>query len=142
MLVTEDIRNDVHSLTHVRCYDHRAAGHDGTSLYLETSNGITVSNRITLDGSTLNGMNRYIEYLNEFYDNGQHAVVPPTCEYCGANIRDHSNPLTDALHAEIYNFRHQDNLQEVRLCKECAKVVDEAFLIAVIKKRPPAAGNG
>ncbi len=48
--------------------------HDGHSLIVETSNGITVLNSIALEGSALEGLNQYIEYVGDYYRNNQHKV--------------------------------------------------------------------
>ena len=110
------------------------ASHDGLNLILETSNGLTVQDRIALDGNTLDGMQKYIEYSREFYQSGQH-LVPPGCEDCGTDVRNPASPLAGALSAEIYQVRYNDASHEVRLCQACAKTVDEPFLRSLIDKR-------
>ena len=110
------------------------AGHDGFTLFLETPEGRIVTNRIALENSTLQAMNEYISYANAFFRTGQH-LPGPECEDCGADINDPYSPLKGALSAEVYQMRAEDTVHEVRLCKDCARYVDGAFLLEIIARR-------
>ena len=114
------------------------AGHDGFQVTLETCDGIQVTNRIGLENTALDGLNRYIQYAQEFYATDQHQV-PPGCESCGADITDHRNPIPGALTAEVYHIQLEDARHEIRLCHECAHTADQPLLITLIAKRPSQA---
>ena len=43
------------------------ASHDGYQIILETSNGISVSNRIAIEDAVLGSLNDYRKYVQEFY---------------------------------------------------------------------------
>ncbi len=43
------------------------AGFDGYSLILETSNGVSITNRVCLEPEVLNKMDQYREYVREFF---------------------------------------------------------------------------
>ncbi len=43
------------------------ASHDGYQIVMETSDGISVSNRIALDDQVLGSLNDYRKYVQEFY---------------------------------------------------------------------------
>ena len=60
------------------------ARHDGQQFWIESSNGITVSQQVAMDGNTLSQLNDYAEYMAEFYNNNQHQVEPG-CDDCGAD---------------------------------------------------------
>ena len=106
------------------------ASHDGYQIILETSDGIQATNRIGLDDDTLEGVRKYRQYALEFYRTGQHRVGPG-CEDCGKEIIRQDG----AMLGEVYRFQHDGVTHEVRLCQECAKTVDQAFLVRTINKR-------
>ena len=110
------------------------AGHDGYQFILETSDGISVTNRVALDEDTLDGLQKYLLYARGFYQSGQHQVSPD-CEDCGADITA-NGPIPGAISAEIYRVEHQGAIHEIRLCPECARTVDQALLQGIILKRP------
>ena len=110
------------------------AGYDGYQITIETSDGISVTNRIGLESNTLYGLNKYVEYTQEFYNNNQHQVTPE-CEDCGQDIMDQSNPITGAILGEVYQIEHADVRHEIRLCKNCPNSVDQAYLLNIIERR-------
>lgn len=112
------------------CY----ASHDGYQIVLETSDGVTVKNRIGLESGTLEALNQYVEYVRGFYQTGQHQA-PPGCEECGKNLSDPNSPLQGPVLAEIYRVSHEGKSYEIRLCNDCAQAVDEEFLEYIIRKR-------
>ena len=110
------------------------AGHDGYQFILETSDGISVTNRVALDEDTLDGLQKYLLYARGFYQTGQHQVGPG-CEDCGRDITEHESPIRGAIRAEVYQIEHEGTRHEIRLCAECARTVDEEFLKGIIGKR-------
>ena len=110
------------------------AGYDGYQITLETSDGISVTNRIGLESNTLHGLNKYAEYTQEFYDSNQHQVTPG-CEDCGQDLMDQSNHIPGAILGEVYQVEHDDVHHEIRLCKSCANSVDQASLLNIIERR-------
>ena len=114
-------------------------GHDGYQIILETSDGISVTNRIGLEDSTLEGLGRYREYALDFYRTGQHRAGPG-CEGCGQDITDHEAPLPGTLRGEVYQVRKDDVQHEVRLCQDCARKASQEFLDGLIARRPAPQG--
>ena len=110
------------------------AGHDGYQIILETSDGISVTNRIALDDGTLDRFQKYLEYAREFYGTGQHRVGPG-CEGCGQDITEHESPISGAIRGEVYQVEHEGTRHEIRLCTECARTVDAEFPKGIIGKR-------
>ena len=108
-------------------------GHDGYEITLETSDGIQVTNRICLESNTLEGLKRYLEYANKFYEQDQHRVGPG-CEGCGKNITK-PNPIEGTIQGEVYHIQEEDVDHEIRLCYSCASSADHPFLISMIQKR-------
>lgn len=111
--------------------------HDGSQLFIETSDGITVQNRIGISAETLEGINNYREYLQEYYGNSQHQVTP-NCEDCNRSLENPGSPIAGAVRGEVYRISQDDAYVEVRLCTECARVLDGPTLKAIVAKRPPA----
>lgn len=111
--------------------------HDGDQLFLETSNGFTVKNSIAVNNEILEGLRQYQEYLQDFYGNGQHNITP-NCEDCGSSLRSSPSPIQGAVNGEIYRIRMDDAYFEVRLCQECARVIDQATLEKIIAERQTA----
>ena len=110
------------------------AGYDGYQITLETSDGISVTNRIGLESNTLHGLNKYVDYTQKFYDNNQHQVTPG-CEDCGQDIMDQRNPIPGTILGEVYQVEHDNVHHEIRLCKNCANSVDQASLVNIIERR-------
>ena len=110
------------------------AGHDGYQVTLETSDGIRVTNRIGLDTTTIQGLKQYLEYAQQFYDDGQHRIAPE-CEGCQHDITDHQNPIAGAIQAEVYHIQYEDAHHEIRLCYDCSRTVDQQFLTNLIQQR-------
>lgn len=110
------------------------AHHDGERVIVAASNGLTVSNQIPISASTLTEIGNYMEYANRFYENSQH-LVTPDCEDCGASLASPTNPIPGAIRGEVYNIRDDDTYREIRLCRDCAQVIDEPFLKSLLDKR-------
>ena len=110
------------------------AGHDGQQFILEVSDGYQVTSRIALDDETLDGFQKYQEYTRNFYQTGQHQAGPG-CEDCGKDLSDPASPIPGAIRGEVYRIELDDVRHEIRLCRECAKTVDEEFLVGIIRKR-------
>ena len=110
------------------------AGHDGYQITLETCDGIHVTNRIALDNTTVDGLKRYVNYAQRFYDDDQHRVAPE-CEGCQQDITDHQNPISGAIRGEVYHIEYEEANHEIRLCSDCSKSADQPFLVGIINKR-------
>ena len=110
------------------------AGHDGYQITLETSDGIRVTNRIALDSTTIEGLQTYLHYAQQFYADDQH-LVGPECEACQKDITDLWNAIAGAIQGEFFRIQHEDALHEIRLCKDCSPFADQPFLTALIEKR-------
>ena len=114
------------------------ARHDGATLWLETSDGLSVQNRIAVSGETLEAVGQYIRYAREYYETGQH-LVGPGCEDCGRSLEMPESPIEGAVRGEVYRTRDQeDRYAEVRLCPDCAGVMDQDRLRALLDKRGAA----
>lgn len=116
------------------------ASHDGCQFILETSDGITVGNRIGMEQNTLDGLQGYIEYTREFYRNNQHRTGPG-CEQCGRDISDPKNPVTGAIRAEVYHIDHNGARHEVRICPDCARKASGETLQSIVLGRTEEAGT-
>ena len=112
------------------CY----ASHDGYQLILETCDGLRVSNRIGLDGTSLDALKRYREYVNGFYETGQHQVAPG-CEECGKDLTDPQGPLRGPVRGEIYQVSLDEVSHEVRLCQDCSKTANQPLMESIVRKR-------
>ena len=108
--------------------------HDGQQFWIESSNGITVSQRVAMDGNTLSQLNDYAEYMTEFYNNNQHQVEPG-CDDCGADLTNYESPIVDTVKGDIYRVRHLERYVEIRLCRNCAQIIDEPYLNQLLAKR-------
>ena len=109
------------------------ASHDGTNIVLETSDGVTVSNRIALEPEVLDGLEKYRRYAGEFYRTGQHRA-DPGCEACRRDITG-PGPVSGHLDAEIYRIQRDGVEHEVRLCRECARDADGRLMEEILDRR-------
>ena len=110
------------------------ARHDGGQLWVESSDGVRVLNAVAMDINTLTALNEYADYMADFYRNNQHQA-PPGCDDCGANLTNYENPIAGAVKGEVYRVNDQDRYIEIRLCHDCARVIDEPSLQELAAKR-------
>ena len=103
------------------------ARHDGENLWVERCDGITVSNKVAMDINTLTQLNEYVQYMDDFYRNNQHQVEPG-CDDCGADLTNYDSPIVGAVGGEVYQIQEPDRCVEIRLCRNCAKIIDEPYL--------------
>lgn len=109
------------------------ARHDGYQFILETSDGISVLNRIGIEPSTMDGLDRYRHYAQDFYRTGQHRAGPG-CEECGRDI-SRPGPVGWSVDGEVYQVERGGTQHEVRLCGECAQGVTQERLDQILEKR-------
>ena len=110
------------------------ASYDGDHIMLQTSNGIVSRDRIVLEPGGLRQIEDYAHYVGAFHRAGEHRV-PPGCESCGCDLSAPDNPVDGAIRAEVYRVQDGPHSREIRLCKDCARTVDEPFLNRLVARR-------
>ena len=108
---------------------------DSVRVVLQTSDGIVSENRIGLPPGAFQEIESYSRYVRACHDAGEH-LVSPACEDCGRDITAPLNPVAGAIRGEVYRVRDGIHQREIRLCRECARTVDEDFLQSLISKHP------
>ena len=114
------------------------ARHDGESLIVETSDGVTVTNSIAIEGNVFEGLNQYAEYVRDYYRNGQHRVSP-NCEKCDGDLSNAESPIGGAVKGEVYHLEDRgDGHIEIRLCRECARPLTSEDIQSILAGRATA----